>query len=61
MVPATPNQALDEKVRENLEKGRQPAKTKTQVIEDGGRSVRRVIIQSNQFLRQKCERENCLL
>lgn len=61
MVPATPNGVLAEKVRENLEKGRQPAKTKTKVIEDGGSSVRKGIIQSNQFPRQKCERENCLL
>ena len=61
MVPATPNGVLAEKVRENLEKGRQPAKTKTKVIENGGSSVRKGIVQSNQFPRQKCERENCLL
>ena len=48
-VPATPNGVLAEKVRNKLEKGRQPANTKTKVVEDGGRSVRGELFSQTNF------------
>jgi hypothetical protein len=60
-VPATPDGVLAERVRESLEKSRQPTGTKTKVLEDGGQSTKCGLIKSNQFPREKCERENCQL
>ena len=60
-VPATPNGLLAEQVRRNLEMGRQPAQTKTKVLEDGGRSVRGGLVRSDQFPREKCDRKDCQL
>ena len=60
-VPATENSSLAEKVRRNLESGRQPKGTKTKVIEDGGKSAKCGIVKSNPFPRQTCERELCML
>ena len=60
-VPATPDGALAEKVKQNLNKGRQPNGTKIKVLEDGGTSSRSGIVQSNQFPRQDCCRKDCLL
>ena len=60
-VPATPSGSLAEKVRRNLERGRQPRGTKTKVLEDGGRGVRQGMILSNQFPRESCSREDCQL
>jgi hypothetical protein len=60
-VPATPDGLLAEKVRRNLEQGRQPAGTKVKVLEDGGRGVRHGFVRSNQFPREKCQRVNCQL
>jgi hypothetical protein len=60
-VPATPDGVLAEVVRKNLEKGRQPSGTKTKVLEDGGRSSRCGLVQSNQFPRQRCSRSDCQL
>ena len=60
-VPATPNGLLAEQVRRNLEMGRQPAQTRTKVLEDGGRSVRGGLVRSDQFPREKCDRKDCQL
>ena len=60
-VPATPDGLLAEKVRRNLEKGRQPAGTKVKVLEDGGRGARRGLVRSNQFPRENCQRLDCQL
>ena len=60
-VPATPAGSLAEKVRRNLERGRQPKGTKTKVLEDGGRGARQGMILSNQFPRESCSREDCQL
>ena len=61
IVPVTPDGLLAEKVRKNLQKGRQPSDTKTKVVEDGGTSSRGVLVKSNQFPREECGREQCVL
>ena len=60
-VPATPNGELAEVVRKNLEQGRQPPGTRIKVLEDGGISAKQSIVKSNQFPKQNCDREDCLL
>ena len=47
-VPVTPNGVLADRVRKNLLQGRQPAGTKTRVVEDGGTGL----VKSNQFCRK---------
>ena len=47
IVPATPDNCLASKVKKNLDKGRQPAGTKTKVVEDGGVSSKAGIVKSN--------------
>ena len=60
-VPSTPNGALAEKVRENLSRGRQPAGTRTKVIESGGVLTNAGILKSNQFPITNCLRADCVL
>ena len=60
-VPSTPNGALAEKVRENLSRGRQPAGTRTKVIESGGVLTNAGILKSNQFPISNCLRADCVL
>ena len=60
-VPATPEGFLADKVRKNLERGRQPAETKTKVIEHGEVSSQAGLVNSNQFPQKECERGDCVL
>ena len=60
-VPVTPMGVLANKVRANLAKGREPEGTRTKVIEDGGLSTKRVLNKSNQFPRDNCGREGCVM
>ena len=60
-VPITPGGILAEKVRRNLDKGRQPPGTKTKVIEDGGTSSKAGLVRSNQFALEACQRDDCVL
>ena len=60
-MPATPGGILAEGVRKNLERGRQPAGTKTKVIEDGGVSSQAGLVKSNQFAQEDCQRHECVL
>ena len=61
IVPATPDGSLAEKVRMNLEKGRQPVGTRIKVIEDGGISSQICMVKSNQFPRSQCGRTDCII
>ena len=61
IVPATPDSCLASKVKKNLDKGRQPAGTKTKVVEDGGVSSKAGIVKSNQFPRVQCDRDDCVI
>lgn len=60
-VPVTPNGVLADRVRKNLLQGRQPAGTKTKVVEDGGTSSRTGLVKSNQFCRKECGRDECVM
>ena len=60
-MPATPGGILAEGVRKNLERGRQPAGTKTKVIEDGGVSSQAGLVKSNRFAQEDCQRQDCVL
>ena len=60
-VPATQDGSLVDRIRRNLDQGRQPPGTKTKVIEGGGVSARSGLVRSNPFPRKTCERESCLL
>ena len=48
-------------VRKNLALGRQPAGKQTKVVEDGGISTHVGLIKANEFGRDNCLREECLL
>ena len=48
-------------VRRNLKRSRQSAGTDIMVIEDGGVSARAGLVKSNQFPREKCSRNDCLV
>jgi hypothetical protein len=48
-------------VRKNLARGRQPKGTKTKVVEDGGLCSKNVLTKSNQFPRDECGRNECVL
>ena len=60
-VPVTPDGALADKVKKNLDKGRQPLGTRIKVLEDGGISAQQGAVKSNPFPRQECARPDCLL
>ena len=60
-VPVSPNGELAEKVRKNLLRGRQPKGTMTKVVEDCGRSSRSGLVRTNQFCKQECGRNDCVL
>ena len=60
-VPVTPGGVLADRVRNNLAKGRQPKGTKTKVVEDGGLCTKNVLSKSNQFPRDKCGRDDCVI
>ena len=60
-VPPTPGGALAKMVEKNLELGRQPAGTNTKVVEGNGTSSGRGLVKPNQFPRDSCKREDCLL
>ena len=60
-VPVSPNGELAEKMRTNLLRGSQPKGTMTKVVEDCGRSSRSGLVRTNQFCRQECGRNDCVL
>ena len=43
-VQVTPDDMLAQRVRENLQNGRQPSRKKTKVVEDGGTSSKRSVV-----------------
>ena len=61
LVPATPDVILAEKVKKNLEKGRQPKGTKIKVLEDGGISTQLGVVNPNPFPKDGCHRADCLV
>ena len=60
-VPPTPGGKLMQQVEQNLKNGRQPKGTKIKVIEGNGVSSQLGLTRSNQFPRNKCTRENCVM
>ena len=60
-VPVTPGGSLAEMVKKFLEKCPAPGKTKTKVVERGGRSVRSELVRNNPFPRSSCGRSACPL
>ena len=50
-----------QQVEQNLKNGRQPKGTKIKVIEGNGVSSQLGLTRSNQFPRNKCTRENCVM
>ena len=48
-------------VRQNLQKCRQPAGTKTKVVEGNGSKSGHLLVRTNQFPREVCHREKCVL
>ena len=60
-VPPTPNGELVQLVRKNLQKSRQPAGTKIKVVEGNGSKTGHLLVRTNQFPRETCHREKCVL
>ena len=60
-VPPTPGDRLTAMMQNSLTRCSAPGRTKTKVVTRGGRSVRSVLVRSNPFPRQQCDRVTCPL